>query len=194
MMERGTMTSCINLLLTLIILIIFSVSLHGECLQTRILMMRNCSSFCLNTESQAPPADPAAGAPASPPAGGGEQATPAADPETIFPNLKSWREDLTKRLDLLNKTIIVAPVDDDETKKSKLSAQEVTKSIWMRMNEPKNSMINRKDQRSIANLLAELEDKLSSVGRKLFGIKWNSIPCGAGFVQAHCGSIAPCTP
>lgn len=119
-------------------------------------------------------------------------AAPVAEPaETIFPNLKVWREDFAKRLDMLNQTVAVTPVDDDETKKMKQAAQEVTRTLGMRLSEPK-MMMNR-NQRIIANQLADLEEKLSSAGRKLFGIKWNSVPCGAGFAQAHCGNLAPCT-
>ena len=142
-------------------------------------------------ESQAPPAPPAA-VPAATDAGApaGASTTEATPVETIFPNLKTWRDDFAKRLDVLNKTIAVTPVDDEETKKMKLSAQEITKTIGMRMSESK-MMLNR-NQRIIANQLADLEEKLSSAGRKLFGIKWNSIPCGAGFAQAQCGNFASC--
>lgn len=140
--------------------------------------------------SQAPPPAPDAAAGAPPAAGG--PAPPADPPENIFPNLKAWHTDFSNRLDILNKTIAVTPVDDEETKKMKLGAQEVTRTIGMRLSEPK--MMTNRNQRIIANQLADLEEKLSQAGRKLFGIKWNSIPCGAGFAQAQCGNFAPCVP
>lgn len=149
--------------------------------------------YLLYSESQAPPPPapaPAAGPAAPAPAPAAAPAAPAAPAENIYPTLKAWREDFGKRLDILNKTIAVTPVDDEETKKMKLSAQEITKTIGMRMVEPK--MMMNKNQRIVANQLADLEDKLSVAGRKLFGIKWNSVPCGAGFAQAQCGNFVSC--
>jgi trehalose-6-phosphate synthase len=106
----------------------------------------------------------------------------------------SWRTDLEGRARSLNDSIFINPQkDDEEVQKAKKEAIENMKQqVWVRFNDPK--LMQNKNQRIIANQFAEFEEKLSLIGRKLFGIKWNTTPCGAGFVQTSCGRIAPCGP
>lgn len=165
-------------------------------------------------QNAAPAAPPAAGAPPAaevppanlpppsmPPSGGPPEAgmpppgTPrnAGPYEIIFPTLRAWDEDLIKRAGLLNNTIIIQKgVDDEEVSKSKREAQEAMKQISNRLFDPR--FMDNKNQRVIANQLGELEEKMTNIGRKLFGIRWNTTPCGAGFVQTNCGRMLPCGP
>ena len=136
---------------------------------------------------QPPPGGPGDQQP--PPPQGGE-GNPNGANEIIFPNLRSWKEDLYRRAGILNTSIIINPTDDEDTIKMKREAGENMKQISMRMMDRR--LMENKNQRVIANQFAELEEKMSMTGRKLFGIKWNTTPCGAGFVQANCGKLAPC--
>lgn len=131
----------------------------------------------------APPAGPPpAGSPpaGSPPAGG--------DLELIFPNLATWKTDFTGRVETVKKTVADVPGDDDEVKRVKKIARDIIRTIDNRMKEIEKVV----SQRTVAAQLSDQEEKLSNAGRRLFGIKWNTIPCGAGFVQSNCGKFAGC--
>lgn len=161
-------------------------------------------SHCPSSGSQ----DPGGGGgpppgPGDPPPGGGESGGAGGvltgggggingDKERIFPNLPTWKSDLTRRCVIMNRSIEIQQTDDEETRKQKLAAQASMREISLRLDDRK--LMENRNQRVIANQLADIEEKLSSTGRQLFGINWNTIPCGAGFSQANCGALLPCTP
>ena len=138
----------------------------------------------------APPAD--GGAPPPPPADGGAPPAPGgappAAPELIFPNLAAWKTDFMGRVDVVKKTVEDVPGDDEEVKRVKKIARDIIRTIDNRMKEIEKVV----SQRTVAAQLSDQEEKLSNAGRRLFGIKWNTTPCGAGFVQSNCGKFAGC--
>lgn len=140
-----------------------------------------------------PGGPPPGGPPPGSPGGGGDVLTPGGGglnegKERIFANLKEWKEALIRRCRLMNRSIEIQQMDDEETRNQKLTAQANMREISVRLYDPK--FMENRNQRIIANQLAEMEEKFSATGRKLFGIKWNTIPCGAGFVQANCADGA----
>ena len=114
-------------------------------------------------------------------------------PELIFPNLEEWKKNINDRLEKAKKFIVSdkGQYEDQEIIKVKRIAADIMNAIEERLKDKK--AMNSKNQRSVANQLAELEEKFSNAGRRLFGIRWNAVPCGAGFVQATCGQLKPCT-
>ena len=80
--------------------------------------------------------------------------------------------------------------DDSQTKMLKSRASGAVLTIDRIMND--NNQMNNHDQQHIARALTGLEDRLSNAGRQVYGTRWNSIGCGAGFAMARCGSARMC--
>lgn len=149
-----------------------------------------CSVKVAYGQNPAPAATPAPAAAA--PTAAAPPATPPPIPEMIFPNLEGWKKSLQGRIDLVKKFIVPDKnqYEDQEILKIKKIAGEIMKSIEDRLKDKK--VMSGKNQRAVANQLSDLEEKLTNAGRRLFGIRWNSLPCGAGFVQSNCGQLRPC--
>lgn len=139
-----------------------------------------------------PPAEtpPAEGAPPPPAEGAPPAGAPpaGAEAELIFPNLPAWKTDFTGRVETVKKTVADVSGDDEEVKRVKKIARDIIRTIDNRMKEIEKIV----SQRTVAAQLSDQEEKLSNAGRRLFGIKWNTIPCGAGFVQSNCGKFVGC--
>lgn len=111
--------------------------------------------------------------------------------ERIFAKLDYWKRDLKLRLSAVKPSLELLPKDDTETIKIKTISKDMISSIELIVGD--EGKVAQQDQQKMANTLSNSEDKMTNAGRRLFGIRWNTVPCGAGFVMAYCGEINPCT-
>lgn len=110
--------------------------------------------------------------------------------EAIFPNLPAWIQDISNRMALLTAELTPTPIDDQENARKKKEGLDQLQGIEKGVKDPK--LMQNKNQRAIANFLTEVEDKLAGIGRRMFGVRWNTIPCGAGYIHANCGKPSAC--
>ena len=138
---------------------------------------------------QQPPPPAQSGDGSAPPPPGPPPQPPMAS-EKIFPTLKSWVDDILQRMASLTTELTPTPVDDAENGRKKKEGLDQLQGLEKGVKDPK--LMANKNQRAIANYLTEVEEKLAGIGRRMFGIRWNTIPCGAGYIHANCGMPAAC--